>query len=216
MKTFFCILFALLFVACGGADNSADKLGEPLGVSVTDALKADCPNGGVVINQGIDSNGNGKIDTEEITSSEKVCNGVDGYTNKIVKNIFCTGDITPQTVASANPEWPMLTITAPVIATTAIYTADVFASGDVFVYAGVYTGAEEVGASIMYAATQTGAATAMVIFTADLAGHANGGYWEMYLDRATLTSTLVYHDTDLVGGKLTWTKPSADCVVNSY
>lgn len=55
--------------------NDTDKR-EPMGVSVTDALKADCPNGGVVINQGIDANGNGKIDTDEITSSEKVCTGV--------------------------------------------------------------------------------------------------------------------------------------------
>jgi hypothetical protein len=197
MKTLFCILFALLFVACGGSDNGNDKLGdEPLGVSVTEALKADCPNGGVVINQGIDANGNGKIDTAEITSSEKVCNGVNGTSNKIVKSIFCTGDLSSSL--------------------TAMYEVEIFASGDLFATAGVYGVAFQIGASTMYSAGQVGAGTAAVLFTYDYAGTLNGGYWKMSLDRTTLVSTVEYNDVDVTSGKLIWTKPASECVVNNY
>lgn len=103
MKTIFYFLFALLFAACGGSDNdTGDKLEEqlpPLGVSITDALTADCPNGGVVVNQGIDTNGNGKIDSTEITSSQKVCNGEDGigliktYTGSFTSVSTTTNDL---------------------------------------------------------------------------------------------------------------------------
>lgn len=71
----------MLLAACGGGTGADDleKVGnEPLGVSVADALTFECPNGGVVINQGIDTNRNGKIDKDEISSSQTVCNGEDG------------------------------------------------------------------------------------------------------------------------------------------
>lgn len=218
-----CALFALCFAACDNvaADTSDNKIMTTesaddvlAGVSVTEALTSECPNGGVVINQGLDNNRNGKIDPEEVTSTQTVCNGVDGYTNKIVKNIFCTGDITG--ILATNSTNPLQTFTVPALPLTAVYTADVFASGDIFAYASVYDTAKETGASVMYSASQTGAATASVVFTYDCIGPANGGYWEMYLNRVSLVSTLVYHDTDIQGGSLTWTKSASDCIINNY
>lgn len=74
-------------VACGGqALQEKSDSDSPLGIAVTQALKTDCPNGGVVINQGIDRNGNGKIDQNEITSSETVCNGEDGSSCTVADN----------------------------------------------------------------------------------------------------------------------------------
>ena len=37
-----------------------------------------CPNGGIEIHSGIDENGNGILDTEEIDVTDYVCNGLDG------------------------------------------------------------------------------------------------------------------------------------------
>lgn len=199
MKTLFCFLFALFLAACGGGTgDDSEKIGnEPLGVSVTDALKADCPNGGVVINQGIDTNRNGKIDADEISSSETVCNGVDGTDNKITKSIFCTGDI-------------------PNSSLTAAYSVDVFSSGDLFAAASIYDALIEIGASLMYSKGQVGVDTAPVYFVYDVSGTANGGYWKMSLNRTTLVSYVEYNDIDVTGGKLTWSKPASDCIVNNY
>ena len=64
-------------VACGAGSN---------GVSGTDALIAttpepagkNCPSGGTRIDIGQDSNSNGKLDTNEITQTQYVCNGPSG------------------------------------------------------------------------------------------------------------------------------------------
>jgi hypothetical protein len=37
-----------------------------------------CPNGGILLTMGIDSNGNTLLDNSEITQTEVVCHGVDG------------------------------------------------------------------------------------------------------------------------------------------
>ena len=38
----------------------------------------DCPNGGVLVETGIDENGNGVLDAAEVEDTPKVCNGKDG------------------------------------------------------------------------------------------------------------------------------------------
>lgn len=47
---------------------------------ISDAEVSDCPNGGIKIEAGIDTNGNGSLDSSnnEITVSEPICNGLDG------------------------------------------------------------------------------------------------------------------------------------------
>ena len=42
------------------------------------ALEEDCPNGGVVIGYGIDSNFNGTLDADEVDGVETICHGQDG------------------------------------------------------------------------------------------------------------------------------------------
>ena len=73
------ILMGSTLMSCGGSSGSEKGDSPPqLGVSIDAALEKDCPNGGIVINQGIDSNQNGRIDQDEVTSSETVCHGSDG------------------------------------------------------------------------------------------------------------------------------------------
>ncbi len=43
-----------------------------------EATAEQCPNGGVVLNLGVDTNGNGVLDDDEVTGNEVVCNGRDG------------------------------------------------------------------------------------------------------------------------------------------
>jgi hypothetical protein len=195
------ILFALFLAACGGEASDTDKSGdELLGVSITDALTSDCPAGGVVINQGIDTNRNGKIDKDEISSTDTVCNGVpgvNGTSNKIAKSFYCSGSI---------PETDL----------TVDYTVDIFTSGDLFASAAVYGSSFEIGASVMYSVGQQGATTAPVFLTYDVSGTANGGYWKMALNRTTLVSSVEYNDLDVTNGKLTWSKPASECTVNNY
>lgn len=43
-----------------------------------EATADQCPNGGVVLNLGVDTNGNGTLDDDEVTDNEVICNGRDG------------------------------------------------------------------------------------------------------------------------------------------
>lgn len=185
--------------SCGGQaeEKDDDTNDSPLGVSVADALKEDCPNGGVVINQGIDTNRNGKIDTAEISSSDTVCNGKDGTDNRIIGNIICTGQLG----------------TDPFVF---VYTFSVMASGDVFATANIAGSAYQIGSTAFYSSQQNGAATAAVGFLYDALGSANGGWWSVSINTSTLVVTVVYHDTDAIGGTMTWTQPAANCQKFTY
>jgi S1-C subfamily serine protease len=70
------ILAAVACVGCG--DEGGSSVGDAHGVSITQATRGDCPNGGFDINQGVDKNGNGALDPSEVTATETVCNGQDG------------------------------------------------------------------------------------------------------------------------------------------
>lgn len=96
------------------------------------------------------------------------------------------------------------------------YSALVLKSGDVFASGSVYGAAFEIGASAYYAKTQVGAITAKVLFAYDVQGTANGGYWEISVDRTTAVTTIVNHDTEAPGGQTMWTMTPDKCVVNSY
>ncbi|TVQ87491.1 MAG: hypothetical protein EA397_18055 [Deltaproteobacteria bacterium] len=62
------IVALLALWGCGG--GSAQAL-----VDVSPADEQDCPAGGVVISTGIDEDGNGRLDPDEVTHTEVVCNG---------------------------------------------------------------------------------------------------------------------------------------------
>jgi hypothetical protein len=83
-----CGLAAFLVAGCGG-DNSANgtnganaaNSGVGLNTLVTvvaEPAGANCAYGGVSVNAGTDTNGNGVLDPSEITSTQDVCNGANG------------------------------------------------------------------------------------------------------------------------------------------
>ncbi len=77
-------LAVLLLTAClsgsGGAGSSPPKPAATGANSVVYAVNksapiATCPNGGITVQSGIDTNGNGVLDPSEVTSTQYVCNG---------------------------------------------------------------------------------------------------------------------------------------------
>jgi len=87
-KTRLHLVFAvslLTLTACGGGGGGGNDPQANAGdVSVAVRSKplpagdADCPNGGILVESGIDENGNGQLDDNEVDKTEKVCNGQDG------------------------------------------------------------------------------------------------------------------------------------------
>ena len=94
----------------------------------------------------------------------------------------------------------------------------VFSDGSVYVFGGIYGVAFQVGSSKFYDSSQNGASIAAVLFTYDVDSTANGGWWQISVNRSTLAATILYTDTDVSGGSVTWTLPSSssNCVINSY
>lgn len=93
MKTHIIILisFLLILAGCGGGggdapqnDNTANNTLNSVVVSAYSAVStAECPNGGISINTGIDENANGILDSTEIDNTQVVCNGLDGLKSLI-------------------------------------------------------------------------------------------------------------------------------------
>jgi hypothetical protein len=96
------------------------------------------------------------------------------------------------------------------------YDAHLFANGTIFASASIRDSLIEAAHANVYAPTQNGALTAAVDVEFDQAVPADGGWWEISLDRATLVATIVYHDVDVTGGTQAWTMQSSACVVNAY
>jgi hypothetical protein len=59
-----------------------------------------------------------------------------------------------------------------------------------------------------------GAVGASITFDATM--NANAGWWDVRLNRTTLVVTIDYNDTDVMGGKRSWTMTPDKCVVNKY
>ncbi|RME20226.1 MAG: hypothetical protein D6806_16820 [Deltaproteobacteria bacterium] len=108
---------AVSFAGCGGSDTRCSVVDNqdgtatitcPDGSSVTVGTGADrsvlvdaeavgagdenCPNGGVVVYTGVDSNGNGVLDPSERANSEYVCNGEPAKSPLVVNEALDTGD----------------------------------------------------------------------------------------------------------------------------
>lgn len=76
-------LISILLSACGGGGGLPASGTAPGTNSVAAAIRSSaplssCPNGGISVDAGIDTNGNGVLDTTEVTSTQYVCNGANG------------------------------------------------------------------------------------------------------------------------------------------
>lgn len=79
-----------MLMACGGGSgggesqtaerSSTERFAVAAATQVIPDGDVDCPNGGVLVETGIDENGNGVLDPEEVDDTHKVCNGQDGRT----------------------------------------------------------------------------------------------------------------------------------------
>ncbi|QXP52325.1 hypothetical protein [Cellulophaga sp. HaHa_2_1] len=65
---------------CNGINGSTS-----LTTVITEPAGANCANGGIKINSGLDIDGNGNLEESEITSSAFICNGVDGDNNGLTR-----------------------------------------------------------------------------------------------------------------------------------
>ena len=72
MKKAWMVGSCLVFAACASNNSSSAVVSL---TAVTTATAAACPNGGVTIASGLDTNGNGVLDASEVTDSQNVCNG---------------------------------------------------------------------------------------------------------------------------------------------
>ena len=71
----------LMLSACGGGDTETrSEASVAVKSSIIELNDPDCPNGGILVETGIDENRNGILDADEVDKSEKVCNGINGVT----------------------------------------------------------------------------------------------------------------------------------------
>lgn len=68
---------ALLW-ACSDETDSGVRLAVPLVTAQASQVLDDCPAGGVVLDWGVDDNGNGELEPSEVARTYAVCNGEDG------------------------------------------------------------------------------------------------------------------------------------------
>lgn len=98
INLFFLLILSLLLVSCGGAStNFSSTTGKSSVVaSVRNTAPIEnCPNGGITVDTGIDTNGNGILDPAEATSTQYVCNGragADGLASLVLISYEPAGD----------------------------------------------------------------------------------------------------------------------------
>ena len=211
---------------CNGLDG-ASAPASLVDVSRVEAVDG-CSDGAIQIDSGVDTNGDGVLDAAEIVNTELICEpntsgdacsleDVDGVKvltcgdtsavvleepNRIVASIACIGMLEGQSFSFD-------------------YSVAQMAYGDVFASASIRDAFGQTGASAYYSLQQLGFATAPVIFTFDVFGDPNGGFWTVSLNRDTLETTVRYDDIDTSGVEATpvvleWSMMSDACVLNSY
>ena len=75
------LLVSLIFTsACAEETVYALEQGQQSSVArvIGDASVTECPNGGVVLGYGVDENGDGELETDEIDGTTIICNGTNG------------------------------------------------------------------------------------------------------------------------------------------
>ncbi|GEM_PF-3823667 len=73
------VLFVFLFAGCSLPGDETNVTDRSVAVKTSPVSPGEeCPNGGIAIDTGIDENGNGILDPEEVDNTQIVCNGTDG------------------------------------------------------------------------------------------------------------------------------------------
>jgi hypothetical protein len=206
--------------ACGGTHGPAPSWA----TAIEDALVTDCPNGGVVLQQGLDANLNGVLDDAEVSESHTVCNGEDGDSCSVSDtsagaDLACPDGTTASITDGSNSQIIQTVYCGGSLQGTDLwfsYQAVALTSGDLFAGASLYGPLTQTSGTSFYAASQVGAATAAVVMTDDYAGTANGGWWQIEVDRTTLITVIEYNDSDAPGGQDTWTMTADKCTLNNY
>ena len=81
------VVSSMLLTACGGGGSSDETDSTPstsdrglstVSMTTPFAISDDCPNGGIEVSTGIDDNGNGLLDSNEIDNTQSVCHGSNG------------------------------------------------------------------------------------------------------------------------------------------
>ena len=179
-----------------GSDGTNGK--NSLISTTTESSGANCTTGGLKVQSGLDSDVDGVLDSNEVTSTTYVCNGSSGIKPSV--SLYCGALLENTTLYFT-------------------YTAMVFSDSSVYAHASIYGVAYEIGASKFYDSSQNGASTAAIIFTYDVDGTNNGGWWQISVNRSTSAATIVYKEANVSGANATtWTLPSSssNCVLNSY
>lgn len=96
------------------------------------------------------------------------------------------------------------------------YDAVLTATGDVYATASIIDEVAQISNTAFYASGQAGAQTASVMVVADFAGSANGGWWNVSLNRSTLVTSVVYTDSDLFSSPVNMTFTPSACTVQSW
>lgn len=211
------VLPVLLFaVACSGTDgkDGEDGIdGTPAIVRVLDDENNQCPNGGTVLEVGLDG------DFELVV----VCNGVDGPAGPAgpAGADGEQGDRGPTgadgargpagPAGEAGPAGaigptggPGVTITQSFSCSEVVtgsirysYEAFVFGDGSVWAAATVSSSVSQASGAAAYAPTDANVASAPVRVVFDTTGPANGGAWSIGVDRTTQQAAVSYTDVDL-------------------
>ena len=92
--TTFTLILVFLLTGCSGGDSADTSPSNNLVATkvIISAPLISCPNGGVTVNGGIDSNGNNVLDDSEVTSTQYVCNGTNGLTTLVQVNNESAGE----------------------------------------------------------------------------------------------------------------------------
>jgi hypothetical protein len=133
---------ALLLTAClsgGGGGGSSTPTPATTGANsvvyavTKSAPPVTCPNGGITVQSGIDTNGNGVLDPSEVTSTQYVCNGANGAAGAGITWVNAASSV--QAVANTGylaNNAAQVTITLPPAGSLAV--------GDVIQVSGIGTG----------------------------------------------------------------------------
>ncbi len=185
-----------------GADGPAGETGYSSLVKITDeAAGSNCSYGGKKIRSGLDNGDGGGtardrvLQIGEVDSTEYVCDGEDGTTNKISKALACTGSIS--TIL-----WT--------------YNAAEMTSGDVFVSGSIYASWGAATDTRWYSVGAIGNAEAIVLPGMDVQGFNNFGFWEIEADRTTQIVTLTYNDRDLASDPAVYEQSADKCSLFAY